>query len=152
MVRCYRKLGEMDKAILYIDKATELYYLHNKSDHELYLAILYNRSVILTDLGEYEKSIDSLWKSIDLSKNSINHDSTSALIYNTMGRIYSRKGELDSAMLYLTKAIYSKSKGMLYPDYELAVFYKNLGGIYARKGDFKEALKYTVRYRSIHQK
>ena len=140
MARCYRKLGNIKEAIRYIENAEEICRLSGHTSFELEAAILVNRALIYTDMGDYERSVKTLHKSYGPVKQSIFKDSIFALICNAMGRNFAVQGILDSALNCYSRAIEFKTKGSEKPDHELAVYFKNLSAIYSRMGNFQEAM------------
>ena len=151
MTRCYRKLGEENHAIRYMEESINFMGYLSGSDYLLRLDILYTKALILIDRSEYEKSGDSLLKSLVICKENACNDSMIALINNALGIIYSKQGYLDTALVYYKKALDLKKGAMEQPDHELAIYNNNIAGIYMRTSNYKKANSYSLEALNILQ-
>ena len=89
--------------------------------------VLYNLGMCFTELGQPDKAIIALKKSIEYNPEHSNS-------YVALGYAYSKVGETNAATRYLLKAL------DLDPDNAYAM--RNLGGIFGKSGDIEQSLFY----------
>ncbi|CAF3411287.1 unnamed protein product [Rotaria socialis] len=101
--------------------------------------------------GEYEKSINYLVASREILQKRRPNDFRIAYIYNSIGEVYQKKGEIKEALQSYEKAL-DIFKQTFADDHEnIAWCYNNLGIIYLEQKKFSEALQYLTKALNIKQ-
>jgi len=87
-------------------------------------------------IGEFDLALSTMRKAERLAKSKENLSS----VYNNLGLIYDRKGDLDNALLYYTR--YFQLNRELGDRGGEAIALSCIAGIYMKKGDLDKALQY----------
>jgi len=97
----YKKLGEYDNSLLYIDKLLNI--LTPKDNISNYIDTIIVKCKCYAAMGDFKISIDTYNSTL----NTFNNIPSVSLgyIYNNLGDTYSKLGELEYALLYFDKAI-----------------------------------------------
>ncbi|MCX7959765.1 MAG: tetratricopeptide repeat protein, partial [Deltaproteobacteria bacterium] len=113
-----------------------------------------NLSVACQELGDTDKAEEYIHKACEIlslmpASETEKYEHTETL-YNSLGLVHHRKGELDTAIEYYLRAIYHIIRK--YGDEEnkyLATTYCNIGMAFFEKGDTEEALSYLHKSEKI---
>ena len=90
-------------------------------------------------VGDFQKSLEHAQALERLARN----DGELSIAYNRLGLVYSRLGDLDTALMYHMRHL-SLSRKMGDRRRE-AIALNNIAGIYENKGDYQKALEYYMR-------
>jgi len=140
----YDSLGDLNKALLYDDRALEIARdLNNQEDES---AALNNIGGIYKDQGNYDKALEYYKKSLQLASD----PSSIAITYNNIAMIYSTVEDYNKAIEYLKKAMGFAQKAGNYRG--IAQDMLNLGYTYTGLKNFQEAQYYLQKGLSMMQK
>ncbi|MHA1990407.1 MAG: tetratricopeptide repeat protein [Candidatus Hodarchaeales archaeon] len=134
------KLGNLDEGIELIKESlSEIKTPFSNNDVKQVSQLKNILGLILLDQGNFNKSLESLQESLELSEK-INDNITLSMIYNNLGMIYGQKGEINESLAYFLKSLEIK-KG-IGTKLEIAIAFNNIGIIYRMKGELNQALEY----------
>ena len=105
-------------------------------------------STTYTNMGEYDRAMEYISKSHDLSKK-INNKNGIALAYLIKGRTLWRQGNFAKGIEFLEKGL--KVKKDFTKKYNVMCVYWNLGNAYRDKGELEIALKYYFKALEIQE-
>jgi CHAT domain-containing protein len=101
----YYYKGELDLYLEYSKRAIKEAEIKLPSNHPYYSTALNNLNTYYYDLGNYEKSISFLKKSLDIEKSNNASDLDIAIAYNNIGASLTNEGSHKQALEYLLKAL-----------------------------------------------
>jgi EAL domain-containing protein (putative c-di-GMP-specific phosphodiesterase class I) len=140
----YFSISELDKALLYTEKALEE--SKNTNDMSLIASIYVNLATSLTFKGAYNQATQAFLTAEEYFEKEENHSSNGnyiALLIN-MGLHYIKISQIENAETYLLKANKYIEEYRFY-HYKL-VLNCNLAKVYELKGEYKKALEYSNEY------
>ena len=122
-------------------------------DKKKYIVLLDDYRQFLDKYAYYDKALEICNILIPMCEQAIGleHPFT-ATAYNSIGLVYSKKGDDDKALEYYQKAktIREKVLGHEHPD--TATTYNNIGSVYSQRGDDDKALEYYLKSVAIKEK
>jgi len=138
-------LWKMDK----LDEA-EKYYLHGinslPQDHLDRANLYYNLGHIYSDKNDYDSSLKSYNKSLEIWMNSLkSNDSNLANNYNAIATNYWKKGDYKRAYEFFHKALDIFKKVYGEDDINIAMCLNNMGTVTSNEKHYKKALDYYLK-------
>ncbi|NVO11656.1 MAG: CHAT domain-containing protein [Bacteroidales bacterium] len=113
-----------------------------------YINILYDSSRIFYVSGDYSSAIRDLSKILTLKgKMSSDYKPEYFKVYNRLGLVYRRRGDLSEAIDFYKKALESTSD-----TFNLSVINYNIANIYSLRGDYSKAIYYNENSISVLEK
>lgn len=146
----HAQTGEYDSAIIYFEKALEIW-LPIDGEKHLRIAVIYTNLGYMYQIpGDYSQASEYSEQAIKIL-NSLDEDVDEYLAYNynNLGAIYTSKGMYVEALNYfkLSLDMWESTYGESHP--AMSSFYINIGEIYRKNGDFDQALIYFEKALSI---
>ncbi|MDH5682490.1 MAG: tetratricopeptide repeat protein, partial [Spirochaetota bacterium] len=130
----HARQGRLKLALDHIDKSIEIEKeLNSPSTLARRLA---NRGGILRRSNKHLKALSSFQKALELNAT---EESFLALVYNNMGIVYHKLGQLDNAKKYFNLSLKHNKTSH---GHSRSMIYNNLAHYYREKGLYKEALEY----------
>jgi len=149
----YKALGQLDRALEYQLKATEIYEKVLDKDHPLIATAYNNLSLIYKALGQLDKALEFQQKAVAIREKVLAADHPDlAGSYNNLSQIYQALGQLDQALAFQKKAV-KIWEAVLEPNHpNLAAAYNNLSLIYQALRQLDRALEYQLKATEIFEK
>ncbi|CAF2944381.1 unnamed protein product [Rotaria sp. Silwood2] len=107
---------------------------------------------VLFEKGDYNSSLDYLTQSLEILQNFKSNKPQTAYIYNNIGEVYLRKGEIKLALQSFEKALDIFKETFTDDKENIAWCYNNLGIICLEQKNYSEALNYLMKALNIKQK
>ena len=132
----YARLNKLDSALMYLDSASNLRLTHGYLDH--YATSQENIANVLYRKGFYKSSLDHLYKSLDIKRESNKPEYLKSL-YNNLGNTHYQLDSYDSARFYYDQAL------VLYQIEDdtigLAVVQNNFGNLFFQIDENENAIE-----------
>ena len=110
-------------------------------DHKAVATCYGSMGVVYKTLGEHEKALDCLNKSLDINIKTLGEKNADvALSLNNLGSLYSEMGKYEEALDYHLKALEVRKQVLNINHPDIAVSYNNIGLVYHHLNDFDKAL------------
>ncbi len=139
--RIYSYTGNYEQAEYYLQRALNYF---EQREEEVQEANCYNALGLLYMRLEYlKKAKKCIFKALHLRQMLGQPEKALIGIYNNLGVIYGKEGQLDSALYYHQKAL--KLSLQTGQTSSLAGIYRNLGIVYHQQGDYIKATSYYQR-------
>lgn len=127
-----------DSSFYYYNKAEKIYF--KIKDHVNAANILYNKSIVQYDVGDYLGAELSLSKAYRIYKNTKEKEKIYS-VCNQLGLVYTEINEYDKAIFYYRKALeIVKDLNTLNQEHPVAVCYNNIGYLYLRQNKYDQAI------------
>ncbi len=139
----YRVLSRYEEGAELYEKALDALGKIGDEKDENYGTTLINYGTILSMAGKFEEALacyNEAVKTLQMRGNE--GDYPMAALYNNMSGLYQKKGDLNTAAVYIHKALLI-IKNLEDSKVEVAISYSNLAGIYIRLGNLADAEKYA---------
>lgn len=135
----FRATSRYEEGIVLYQKALEYLEILGLENSENYATTMINYATILNFSGADEEAIRAYEKATRILKIcGIEADYRTATLYNNMSSIYCKKGELQTAAVYLNKAMLIL-ENLSESEIEIAITYSNLANIYRKAERLDEA-------------
>lgn len=132
--------GEFQTALNFAEKAIRLHKKHTPDGSNLYIATLFNKSSSLGQLRKDKETMDVLLEAEKLCNNFLpkNHFNY-VVIYNGLGALYRKQGDLEKSKEYLNKALDTLLLSNENHNQMLSYIYGNLASLAIENKDYAEA-------------
>ncbi|CAB4025405.1 Nephrocystin-3, partial [Paramuricea clavata] len=162
----YTKMGELDKAKDYYQRALEIQEEQLGSNHVDVAASYNNIGAVYSKKGNLDQAKDYYQRGLEIKEKQLgpNHVDL-AVFHNNIGGVYSDKGDLDQAKDYYHRALEIQEKQLSPNHVDVALYYNNIGLVYSKKasynniglvysekGDLDQAKDYYQRALEIQEK
>ncbi|MEQ9404168.1 MAG: CHAT domain-containing protein [Cyclobacteriaceae bacterium] len=137
--QAYSQIGEVEKGLLYHEKAVRISEKTLPKDDPSLAAMYGNLSHGYTQNGKYEQALDYALEDMRITtKVSENHPDL-GIIYDNIGLVYQYKEEYDQALYYHQKALDFGLKHLPENHPGLGASYTNLGAVKSAQKDYQSA-------------
>ncbi len=137
----HKNLGEYQTALNYFRKFLRLAIKEHGKYHSYVGYGILNIGVIYENLLKHNIALDKYKQSLTVFRYCEKNDMV-ALIYNNIGDIYTKKGEINTAIEYYNKSINLGTELFGENHIENGKSYKNIGFLYTNKKEFEKALQF----------
>ena len=134
-------LGRVDDAIDFLKKSVQYFDKFEQTNS------YYNLAGIMLESGDYQDALHYIKLTLHGARETGQHD-LEILIYNNIGAHWLKNDQLDSAELYLNKAL--KNSLDLHIHSDLPYNYDLLSQLQEKKGDYRLALEYSTKGKNLN--
>ena len=133
-----KKIQSYDSSFYYYRKAEKIYF--NKKDDKNAANILFNKSLVQYNVGDFLGAELSLSKAFYTFKNTDEKEKLYGVL-NQLGLVYTELKEYDKAIFYYNKALeIVKDVKLQSKEHPIALCYNNIGYLYLRQKKYPEAI------------
>jgi tetratricopeptide (TPR) repeat protein len=145
--------GDYEKAILYYERAQEIYKRTFPPNHPVFPASYNNIGLVYMNMGEYSKALSFYEKTLEMNQRTLppNHP-LFAQSYNNIGGVYCIMEEYSKAVSFYKKALEIRYRTHPSNHPDLATSNNNIGGVYDSMGEYSKALSFYKKALEILQK
>ncbi len=145
--------GDIDEAMLIVEKAIETIDPKNTDDHKILAEVLHKKGLLLNNKGYFDSAASVLNLSIRYkTKLYGTNDTSMSNTYNLLGIAYFYKGDYDNALKNYTIARNLALRRKNPEDADMAMILQNIGIINAQKGEYEKAEEAFTTSLRIHEK
>ena len=145
--------GEYDKALVWFEKARDIYEKALGKEHPDTAATYNNIAVVYDNQGDYNAALEWYMKGLAICEKALGkeHPSTAAT-YNNIAGVHNSQGDYGAALEWYMKALAIDEKvlGKEHPD--TAMTYNNIAVVYKNQGDYNAALAWHKKALAIREK